>query len=227
MIGRVDREGRVPPGLPFCSSATFPAFRRTCSPFTRPAWGATGTPCPPAPRCGFNSRAPRGARLPVAGLSLQPFQFQFTRPTRGATAGTRRTADYRRVSIHAPHAGRDGRDERAVLVRGVSIHAPHAGRDFPASSAPSAGAAFQFTRPTRGATNVLADVLSNAGFQFTRPRGARHNNIPQSQQTARVSIHAPAWGATAWTSGRWRRSWFQFTRPRGARQGRRADGAGD
>ena len=33
------------------------------------------------------------------------------------------------VSIHAPHAGRDRRDDPVVMRVDVSIHAPHAGRD--------------------------------------------------------------------------------------------------
>ena len=36
-----------------------------------------------------------------------------------------------RVSIHAPHAGRDYADVTALHPRKVSIHAPHAGRDLP------------------------------------------------------------------------------------------------
>src|SRR5690606_6974713 len=57
------------------------------------------------------------------------------------------------------------------------------------------------------------------GFQSTRPRGARPVQRVADRYTTRVSIHAPAWGAT---SSRWclkeHRILFQSTRPRGARR---------
>ena len=55
---------------------------------------------------------------------------------------------------------------------------------------------FQSTRP-RGARPVaLCQVKQRLLFQSTRPRGARHSGAPSSDRTDRVSIHAPAWGAT-------------------------------
>ncbi len=78
-------------------------------------------------------------------------------------------------------------------------------------------------------------------FQSTRPRGARQAATEKADAEAQVSIHAPAWGATARgeaacpTTPRFnprarvgrdyvagikdgRAYWFQSTRPRGARQ---------
>ena len=34
------------------------------------------------------------------------------------------------ISIHAPHAGRDPAEDREDRARHISIHAPHAGRDI-------------------------------------------------------------------------------------------------
>ena len=49
---------------------------------------------------------------------------------RGATEVSEIHISYSRISIHAPHAGRDGKtDEEIVAIREISIHAPHAGRD--------------------------------------------------------------------------------------------------
>ena len=56
------------------------------------------------------------------------------------------------------------------------------------------------------------------GFQSTHPRGVRRVRPFSSLQYFRVSIHAPAWGATR--SPPWRRirgSRFQSTHPRGVR----------
>ena len=63
-------------------------------------------------------------------LSNNPNQmFQSTRPVRGATVILGEYADIKPVSIHAPRAGRDIGDVRAVRNLVVSIHAPRAGRD--------------------------------------------------------------------------------------------------
>ena len=122
----------------------------------------------------FNPRAPCGARRNEARASVSAskfqstrpmrgatrkaafiqcnFLFQSTRPMRGATMHTWKSLFHSRISIHAPHAGRD---KYACLIilsnlhfnprapcgarriprhvrhqeRQISIHAPHAGRD--------------------------------------------------------------------------------------------------
>ena len=52
---------------------------------------------------------------------------------RGATEMIDQIKDKLKVSIHAPHAGRDQIDRRIrTLIKRVSIHAPHAGRDYQA-----------------------------------------------------------------------------------------------
>ena len=55
--------------------------------------------------------------------------FQSTRPMRGATDCVTDLLLGDVVSIHAPHAGRDGDIGMDGEQRRVSIHAPHAGRD--------------------------------------------------------------------------------------------------
>ena len=55
-------------------------------------------------------------------------------------------------------------------------------------------------------------------FQSTRPRGARLAEMREQPAWRRVSIHAPAWGATVpWGSTDVKSDMFQSTRPRGAR----------
>jgi len=57
--------------------------------------------------------------------------------------------------------------------------------------------AFQSTRP-RGARQREANLLiGKYKFQSTRPRGARPCRQAGTNELLAVSIHAPAWGATA------------------------------
>ena len=143
----------------------------------------------------FQSTRPRGARqdLIVLGLVVEV------------------------VSIHAPAWGATVDDGHAVVGLDVSIHAPAWGATIMSVSC-LMPREFQSTRP-RGArlTNELAKMVMSE-FQSTRPRGARRlRRIPygtysvfqstrprgarQDRRAAvpclpRVSIHAPAWGAT-------------------------------
>ncbi len=98
---------------------------------TRPARGATVVGRQIHPRVvRFNPRAPRGARPTPGEQSPQNVLFQSTRPARGATSRHTDHPPRKRVSIHAPRAGRDG---------GWLFERP-------------AGYGFQSTRPARGAT---------------------------------------------------------------------------
>ena len=83
------------------------------------------------PTC-FNPRAPCGARRNPSPMMEEISKFQSTRPMRGATGRGHRRCGQHRVSIHAPHAGRDSDSAHDTLFRLVSIHAPHAGRDISA-----------------------------------------------------------------------------------------------
>ena len=79
-----------------------------------------------------------------------------------------------RISIHAPHAGRDRLNTLSSTISiFISIHAPHAGRDLMAPRMLRKALLFQSTRPMRGATTSKIKETSSFGFQSTRPmRGA-------------------------------------------------------
>ena len=99
--------------------------------------------------------------------------FQSTRPMRGATRTDTGQRACTRVSIHAPHAGRDPRPPQGRYHKEVSIHAPHAGRDFGIFPVNVHPRTFQSTRPMRGATNGDLTHVETEEFQSTRPmRGA-------------------------------------------------------
>ena len=57
----------------------------------------------------FNPRAPCGARRILLLVLNTPLLFQSTRPMRGATWSFCKFCVWPVVSIHAPHAGRDGK----------------------------------------------------------------------------------------------------------------------
>ena len=108
-------------------------------------------------------------------LGQTTFSFQSTRP-RGA----------RHPQSHAPRMpatcfnprAREGRD-RSCLSCGA-FHLP-----------------FQSTRPRGARRSTLYTAETFGAFQSTRPRGARHRVGMQDMGALRVSIHAPARGATA------------------------------
>ena len=174
-LSTTDFNPRAPCGARLEFSSLLPLYLLFQS--TRPLRGATmqgrSDPCsradfnPRAP-CGarpealrplphpahFNPRAPCGARPSGDYTSAARYEFQSTRPLRGATTTLRR----------APMTGR------------ISIHAPLAGRDRRHVSSPAYSRIFQSTRPLRGAT-ISGRIISTSGlFQSTRPlRGATVN----------------------------------------------------
>ena len=91
------------PGVPYAGATAdvFQSTRPTRS-ATSPAWLSAA-----ALRC-FNPHAPRGARRDAkAYVSIQA-TFQSTRPTRSATHAWLSLRNRAGVSIHTPHAERDG-----------------------------------------------------------------------------------------------------------------------
>ena len=73
----------------------------------------------------------------------------------------------------------------------ISIHAPHAGRDGVNIKIIDKLILFQSTRPMRGATVRGGDAAMDYIFQSTRPmRGATDGSIPCDRSQC-ISIHAP------------------------------------
>ena len=126
-----------------------------------------------------------------------------------------------RVSIHAPAGGATLIPRRFKTEQNVSIHAPaggateyspkgryhhhgfnpraRGGRDAFDLSHQNNLTMFQSTRPRGARRKESLATLIPAMFQSTRPRGARQTlqTIKILQRFERVSIHAPAGGATA------------------------------
>ena len=145
---------------------------------------------------GFQSTRPRGARPCPTFWPGPPSSFNpRARVGRDACSGGRYDAQWRFQSTR-PRGAR----------RGSGVH-------------PIQDRLFQSTRP-RGARREFGRQGDfHLPFQSTRPRGARPDLVDARKNSIRVSIHAPAWGATlddvqilAAVSE------FQSTRPRGARR---------
>jgi len=99
--------------------------------------------------------------LPMRGETLRGFSFdraalfQSTLPMRGETGWDTNPWVWVVISIHSPHAGRDGcAISGALYDQLISIHSPHAGRDFVDGGNMITYPRFQSTLPMRGETGI-------------------------------------------------------------------------
>ena len=164
---------------------------------TRPLRGATlrrsrrGQPRRPY----FNPRAPCGARRQSIKPSLLLTLFQPTRPLRGATVITDLLSIYsldfnprapcgarpspadspyvrRKISTHAPLAGRDdGSAPQRLITRQISTHAPLAGRD-----------------------SLKATVTNSEHISTHAPLAGRDRDLEPYVASRFISTHAPLAG---------------------------------
>ena len=148
----------------------------------------------------FNPRAPCGARLLWIGSEIRFLLFQSTRPMRGATSMDWFGDTFFIISIHAPHAGRDGVCIRFFVIwkyfnpRAPCGARPKCGatRSPPSDFNPRApcGARrnhirrgedpclFQSTRPMRGATAKRKPLLFNLIISIHAPHAGRDQHQP-------------------------------------------------
>ncbi len=146
--------------------------------------------------------APRRRRRPAVA-PLRPRQSFNPRPrTGGDHAGGFRSRSRQLVSIDAPRAGGDALRRDHASVVSCFKPRPRAGGDHPGAPNVPPVTKFQATPPRRGRPAVHQDWLSRREFQSTPPRrGRRGDRLPYVRRQ-RVSIHAPAQGATRGAPGR-------------------------
>ena len=118
---------------------------------------------------GFNSRAPRGARLQEQCPACHAAQFQFTCPSRSTT----------QVRQDLP------------VPKKVSIHVPLAEHDAPSGRSPRCGRRFQFTCPSRSTTTARQLSTPPLRFQFTCPSRSTTVEAVSRERLPDVSIHVP------------------------------------
>ena len=144
--------------------------------------------------CGVSIHAPwEGCDVPCLVRELNPGEFQFTHPGKGATPEYRQAMSNLVVSIHAPWEGCDAIQEGRPTPLRVSIHAPWEGCDQICTGVSSNLAKFQFTHPGKGAT--LGKVVAAGTCAFVSIH-APWEGCDVSTRSIRaafaiVSIHAP------------------------------------
>ena len=162
-----------------------------------PARGATATHGKTYGRRGFNSRAREG-RDTARKLYYLFCGVSIHAPARGATGVSMRGWI---VPCGFNSRAREGRDAPCLpFDKGIFRFNSRAreGRDTVHQEHPAYHWSFQFTRP-RGARPIMAGMGEDCDeFQFTRPRGARLLASVDWLRDVRVSIHAPARGATTY-----------------------------
>ena len=147
-------------------------------------------------RIEFQSTLPRGERHDWTDPQVWAKAFQSTLP-RGERLifnDARRMAE--RVSIHAPAWG-------ATMVRTRSVSKwtrfnprSRVGSDERVAIIHVFACLFQSTLPRGERPPALRALQLLRLFQSTLPRGERQNKNAKQKPTPKVSIHAPAWGAT-------------------------------
>src|SRR5437763_1350006 len=100
------------------------------------------------------------------------------------------------VSIHAPAWGATAAAPFALAVTKVSIHAPAWGATILRPSGRGRWAGFNPRSRVGSDSSAWPSSSCLASFQSTLPRGERLLDQVHALGRDRVSIHAPAWGAT-------------------------------
>ena len=125
----------------------------------------------------FNPRTPCGVRQPdVIDIGLYT-QFQSTHPMRGATATAQAMPSFPTIfqSTH-PMRGATPKRHGSTGRTDISIHAPHAGCDGKRAAKSTPAEQFQSTHPMRGATNANGShPLLNFYFNPRTPCGVRRH----------------------------------------------------
>ena len=165
----------------------------------------------------FQSTHPRGVRRGNTTKVSLANLFQSTHPRGVRQVGIVKPIKHRVFQSTHPRGVRHSFFQCSSSTSVVSIHAPAWGATYASTGLLSWSREFQSTHP-RG-VRQLADAFTIVAlkFQSTHPRGVRQNAPNLSRADVRVSIHAPAWGATFDTIAELKAYLFQSTHPRGVR----------
>ena len=182
-----------------------------------PAKGATGGDAPRPGGAVVSIHAPaKGATSASSRPASAPHQFQFTRPRRARR--TRRRGGWARSRFNS--RAREGRDRRwrrdRPAARSFNSRARE-GRD--ARPAPASPGSRCFNSRAREGRDRFVCWMAGRQIGFnSRAREGRDADVASTIGLGRVSIHAPAKGATTGGESNGNaRVKFQFTRPRRAR----------
>ncbi len=181
-----------------------------------PAWGATFKNQRHAGHVAVSIHAPAWGATGWPDLSRLAQHVSIHAPAWGATAFAALDALNAQVSIHAPAWGATLGDLGFAILDLFRSTPPHGGRPSRAGCAnPRAG--FD-PRPRMGGDPRGAFSGAGGACFDPRPRMGGDRGNGGSHHAARVSIHAPAWGATLWLRTTMMSRLFRSTPPHGGRR---------
>ena len=168
--------------------------------------------------CYFNPRPREGGRRPLVLREISIDEFQSTPPRGGATAMEDNKPADTWISIHAPARGGDAAYQLKIDALEISIHAPARGGDTSAADRSFTSRNFN-PRPREGGRPPWRSSGPSRAHNFNpRPREGGDIDKPPCYVWVRISIHAPARGATIMpTTTTHFNLKFQSTPPRGGR----------
>ena len=140
--------------------------------------------------------APARGATPDNLVSLVVIEFQSTLPRGERRVSVVPSALIADISIHAPARGATPESPLSLLFIVISIHAPARGATSSTARICSSSSAFQSTLPRGERLYVDRAGKQDLLFQSTLPRGERLGSNRMESVSSRISIHAPARGAT-------------------------------
>ena len=173
--------------------------------------------CHPDPRrsgARFNSRSRMGSDTHAKRV-VQAFRVSIHAPAWGATELPKLNRDFIVVSIHAPAWGATPLDAPSANWFTFQFTLPHGERHAKRTISPRL-VLFQFTLPHGERLSTTLETLLVVSFNSRSRMGSDRPTRP-SDPSCRVSIHAPAWGATSQRPRDRGHTAFQFTLPHGER----------
>ena len=165
-----------------------------------PAWGATRGTAHIAHPHPISIHAPAwGATVNTIVRALIPIFISIHAPAWGATNMTRFGHYYARISIHAPAWGATTPVISKIYIYQDFNPRTRVGCDILDSGWPVAFDNFNPRTRVGCDKPPLRKLSAWHSFQSTHPRGVRQKRGAGSVYKRYISIHAPAWGATAQT----------------------------
>ena len=167
----------------------------------------------------FQSTLPRGERLPLCGVARQVFRYFNPRSREGSDG-----SNWIHNAVHLVFQSTLPRGERLCILmlcagaKGISIHAPARGATYRFFIVLSIFV-FQSTLPRGERLFCMPCYHLLSEFQSTLPRGERQLINLLHFPLVKISIHAPARGATFPRALFFLFLQFQSTLPRGERHG--------
>ena len=166
----------------------------------------------------FQFTHPRGVRLGIVPSALAEGDVSIHAPARGATYPCTTEEWNKLFQFTHPRGVRLRHQSRWSHRCRVSIHAPARGATNQRLRQRTLPKRFN-SRTREGCDAIVGfEDFEQAEFQFTHPRGVRRGEAGAPGGGERVSIHAPARGATRVNSFMLSKEQFQFTHPRGVRR---------